>query len=239
MIHVYETAKLGKAPFKHMGVYSIPSSSLAEHNVDAYNYALKMMPKGYHCGICAFCGMPLTHNHLIKSSDGNTFSVGSECVTKSGDSGLMTAAEYARKEVARKKRNQEKAKREKEREIRYQAKLQEQRERNGGLTDYEIEKKNQQDRKEKYRLMILPAIDILKPYAERMADGKGRFRDSIAETLKEGKLPYGNGFHITCDILAKQAGRSNSKAYKAEWSKISEDFARVENIRNEAKALFN
>lgn len=87
MIHVFEQAGLGKAPFTCIGVASIPDASMAECNPLGYMNAMKALPKG--AGSCKFCGMPLIHNYIIKDSLGGTFVVGCECVNKTDDAGLI------------------------------------------------------------------------------------------------------------------------------------------------------
>lgn len=88
MVHVFEQAGLGKAPFNCIGVASIPDASMAEKNPVGYANAMKALPKG--AGSCKYCGMPLIHNYIIKDALGTTFVVGCECVNKTGDAGLMT-----------------------------------------------------------------------------------------------------------------------------------------------------
>lgn len=60
----------------------------------------------------------------------------------------------------------------------------------------------------------------LVPLADRLADGGGGFRDSMAETLRNGVVLSGRALQITADILAKQCGRSNSKKYNAELDRV-------------------
>jgi len=72
------------------------------------------------------------------------------------------------------------------------------------------------------------AVELLAPLAQIMRDGKGGFRDSIAQTLANGDLPGGRGESITLDILAKQEGRRGSKAYDAEYDRVAEIFEMVE-----------
>src|ERR1700748_2403557 len=85
--HPFEVAGLGLAPFRCVGAYSLPSPSMAEQNPQAYQNALRDMPKGWGIGSCAYCGMGLVHNFLIRSKDGKGFVVGSECVAKADDKG--------------------------------------------------------------------------------------------------------------------------------------------------------
>jgi hypothetical protein len=212
-MHAFELARLGMAPFRCEGVVEIPSPSLAEANPSAYNAALAALPPGIGCGTCAFCGHPLRYNYIIESADGHRFVVGSECVNKTGDAGLVNM-------VKREKRRAAREKKEAARRVKWEATIDRQRKRNGGLTDGELAA--QLFEKER-----APRITILAPLAERLADGRGGFCDSVAEGLRNGDLPSGRGLEIMVDILAKQAGRSGSKAYWAEAERIEAD---IENL---------
>lgn len=103
-IHCFEKAGLGKARFQCVGLYSIPSPSLAEKNPDAYNNALAMMPRGLGCGSCAFCGTAIMHNFIIESADGKRFVVGSDCVARTGDAGLIKEVKRERVRIAKEAR---------------------------------------------------------------------------------------------------------------------------------------
>jgi hypothetical protein len=103
-IHCFEKSGLGKAPFRCVGLYSIPSPSLAEHNVEAYNNALRDMPRDVGCGSCQYCGTAIMHNFIIQSSDGMRFVVGSDCVARTGDAGLLKQVRGERLKVVREKR---------------------------------------------------------------------------------------------------------------------------------------
>lgn len=103
-VHVFEKAGLGRAPFRCVGVASIPSSSLAETNPTAYNNALAMLPKGLGCGSCSFCGTGIMHNFIISSADDRRFVVGSDCVAKTGDAGLVKQTRAVRLAVVREQR---------------------------------------------------------------------------------------------------------------------------------------
>lgn len=214
-IHEFEAAGLGKAPFKFLFIYKIPSSSLAEANPDAYNAALREMPKGCGCGTCQFCGRAIMFNCIIESSDGKRFAVGTECVNKTGDRGLIKKVTMAARKLAREKReaNAEAkrliwlAEREKEREVERLA--------NGGLTNEEMEKLIRQNRKEK-------RIYLLAPLADKLDNGKGGFRGGVAyEMRNDGRLPYGRGIEIMVDIIAKEAagGKKKGDEYEraCEW----------------------
>lgn len=223
-IHKFELAGLGKAPFRCVGLAQIPSPSLAEHNPDAYNNALRMLPRDYGCGTCNYCGQPIMNCYLINSADGHKFAVGCECVRKTGDAGLINKQRALKNKANREKKAAE-------RQARYEKQLQEQRDRNGGKTDWELEQEKREAAIREEQRKADRRINLLQGLAARMRDGKGGFRDSIAQTLAEGGLPFGRGWDITCDILAKQEGRRNSKAYDAEYDKVEETLKAAELIK--------
>ena len=74
-IHCFQKAGLGNAGFRCVGLYSIPSPSMCEHNPAAYNTALSLMSRDLGCGSCAFCGTAIMHNFIIESADGKRFVV--------------------------------------------------------------------------------------------------------------------------------------------------------------------
>lgn len=61
----------------------------------------------------------------------------------------------------------------------------------------------------------------LTPLADRLADGRGSFRDDVAKDLRAGFLPHGRGRTIMLEILAKQKGRRGSREYDAEHEAIT------------------
>lgn len=63
------------------GFFSLPSASLAEHNPDAYNNAMRGVPVG--AGTCAHCGTGIIH-HVVVSIEGKTHFIGTECARKIG-----------------------------------------------------------------------------------------------------------------------------------------------------------
>lgn len=66
--HIFETAKLGKAPFLFLGV-TVRSTS------------------------CQYCGTPIVYQFWLQGADGKRFFVGSDCIYKSGDAGLRSIVE--------------------------------------------------------------------------------------------------------------------------------------------------
>ena len=85
-VHVFEAANLGKGPFKL-------------HHVTGEG------------GNCQFCNTSIVWRFYIKGQDEGMFFVGSDCVMKTGDAGLMKKVQAevkARQNEARAKRENEK-----------------------------------------------------------------------------------------------------------------------------------
>lgn len=80
--HVFERAKLGKAPFRFVGIYEkrgpITLSDGSQCGAD-----------GQPMGICEYCGRGIAICCQIVSADGKRFVVGSDCVARTGDAGLV------------------------------------------------------------------------------------------------------------------------------------------------------
>ena len=86
MIHKFEKAGLGKAPFFYAGYRK---------------EAFKASPDSPEqpAGSCKFCGMALIHVFSVRSSDGKTFDVGCDCIEKVGDAGLVKIAKTQMSEI--------------------------------------------------------------------------------------------------------------------------------------------
>lgn len=74
-VHKFEACGLGKAPFAFIGmeekVHAIPGGNSKPG------------------GTCCYCSTGIKYCFWLESADGQKFYVGSECIKKSGDSGLM------------------------------------------------------------------------------------------------------------------------------------------------------
>ena len=89
-IHKWELDGIGKAPFRLAAVIEIPSKSLLESNVSAYNnlmHEATQQAKQYGVGLgtCDICSTGLHFNYIVKDVNSKYFVVGSECVRKGGD----------------------------------------------------------------------------------------------------------------------------------------------------------
>ena len=188
-IHKFTIAGLGEAPFSYIEMVEVPGQT------------------------CDYCSTAIRYCFHIRSADGHRHIVGSDCIAKVGDKGLMNIAKNEindRKRAVRNARNEE---------IR-EANLQAQRDRNGGLTDYELQVQEDQNRQAAEELARQPIIEILAPLAEMIKDGKGGFCDSIGSDLERGFIPVGRGWDLVCSILAKKEGRSGSKKFNVEYDRI-------------------
>jgi len=93
-IHVFEAAKLGKAPFRILGV----SEERGPKKTVMDGVEVSVGAPGQPMGSCRYCGQAIAECWTIRSADGNEFIVGSTCVNKAGDAGLRSQmAPYKRK----------------------------------------------------------------------------------------------------------------------------------------------
>lgn len=199
-IHVFEKAGLGKAPFR--------LSAIFERKFQAYTGA-PVKPGG----TCEYCGQGILVCCQITDAEGRTFEVGSDCVLKTGDTGLRKVVNEERNRKAR-ERNAAK------RENRRIAKLDAERAKYGGHTWHEIQKWIAEEDRVFAAAKRQPFAEKLLPLADALADGKGGFCDSMAADMRQGKTPKGRGIFLVCDILAKRQGRRNSKAYETEYDRV-------------------
>ena len=78
--HLFETAGLGKAPYKFLRV-EVARGPIFFGNTQIGAFGQPM-------AACQFCGTAIVYKFFLRSSDGNEFWVGSDCIYKSGDLGL-------------------------------------------------------------------------------------------------------------------------------------------------------
>jgi len=99
--HRFETAGLGKAPFRYVGFRERrgPEKILDANGVWQ---GLECGAPGQPMGTCKFCGQGIAICCEIVSADGKRFIVGSDCVEKTGDAGLRKV----KTDVAKFKREQ-------------------------------------------------------------------------------------------------------------------------------------
>lgn len=231
--------EFGKPPFRFVGMWSAPSKGLLETNPEAYSNA--MMGKPEYCRFtCEHCGMSIEHHCVIRDSEGKYFSVGSTCIGKVDDIENLTEAEKMAKDAAKSRR---KAKADEKREqIRAarEAALEAEKERNGGLTDWELAEKQRKDILKSFRSQYSEAAAA---FINALEDG-GEFCQSIIRSLRRGELPEGRGKDLVIEIRTKkESGRKGSKAYLSHLpiveSEYSELVGRFEAIRSECAEELN
>lgn len=184
-IHAFQLNGLGEAPFTFQGVDEQPDG-------------------------CDHCGTAIRFRFWLKSADGQTFKVGSDCIEKTGDAGLI---DIARERVNQRRREAAQAKR----DAAWLVECNAQRARNpGGLTDWELAEAEQEAEKARKA----PIIETLLPLADQLQDDRGNFRDSVARSLREGFVPSPNGQCIVAEILGKLAGRKGGKAFTTEKERV-------------------
>ena len=102
MMHPFESAGLGKAPFHYEGMTIEVCGGPNAAGVQV-GYA------GQPAGTCQYCGMGIKYVCHIRSADGRRFKVGSDCVMKldrSSNAPLVAAVDNAKKALERKKRQE-------------------------------------------------------------------------------------------------------------------------------------
>ena len=81
-MHVFTRSNLGSAPFRCVGVFTKVGPIVMSDGTQVGS-------PGQAMGVCAHCGTGIADCYQIKSADGHTFVVGSSCVEKTGDLGLI------------------------------------------------------------------------------------------------------------------------------------------------------
>lgn len=184
-IHRFEEHGLGKAPFAFVDMFQ------------------RVNQDGYPIGTCRYCGNGIKYCYLIRSADGRSFEVGSECVKKTDDEGLKRIVDVAKQD---RKRALEMA--------RYQEECAAQRIRNGGKTDHEIECERREAERKTKAEADSKASEWLWSVLQNSTSSFGR---GIADNLRRGletlAMQTPRCLAICKDIYCKMAGRRGSKAY--------------------------
>lgn len=170
---------------------------------------------------CAYCGMGLRYEYIIKSADGKTFGVGNECVFKTHDQGLMREADAHKIALAKAKKEDARQKREAKRLADWEAKMAEVMP--SGMTrkqEMEIEADKREQEVEERKQLIRSVWD---PVIQALQSTNGGFARDWAEILAGGEnWPRGRALDICLEITAKQVGRRGSKAFNAEWDRVAD-----------------
>ncbi len=225
--HPFEIAGMGTGPYRFVGMVSIPSATLAEQNTDAYNNALRELPRDLigGCGTCSNCGMAIMNICIVRDGQGRRYGVGIDCIAKIDDPALCDAAKVAVAKHQRAVRRQRNEVKRQERHRAFDGMFSTDPRAHYGETNLQLRERLNAEAvaalSERNALGARRGL-ILKPLADALRDGRGGFCDSIANDLARGVVPSGRGLAITLDILAKRAGRRNSAAYEAELNRVSD-----------------
>lgn len=145
--HPWQDAGLGVAPFSYVATISLPRVDGEEGTERERKAALQTARSlGVSLGSCEVCGECLVNNCVVRDAQGRHFIVGTSCVQRTGDTSLITAAEAAKRQAERDRRRAKVQARIAAELAQFHADQEAQRERNGGLTDHELEIKKTQDR---------------------------------------------------------------------------------------------
>jgi hypothetical protein len=220
-----------KAPYRITGLWSAPAPALAEQNPQAYNAALSGRP--VHCrGACDVCGMGIMHHYIATDADGKIFTVGSDCVLKADDTKLISEMMVIKNKVAR---DAAKAKRDAKREadrVAYNLQLEQERARNGGLTDYEVNKiaeaAEYEAKKQAFRDAHLDLVAAL--------DESDFGRRILNQFMESNQFPQNRALDICADIFAKyHGGRAGSKAYEAQYDRFLDRYEHKQQLSLESQ----
>lgn len=85
-MHAFEKAGLGAAPFKFVGCYEDRGPKVIGHQGGC---TITVGSPGQPMGTCKYCGQGILVCCVIRSSDGKEFTVGSDCVARTGDAGIL------------------------------------------------------------------------------------------------------------------------------------------------------
>ena len=209
-LHPFELAGLGKSPFRYSGMRENVYSAAPGHSQAG--------------GCCAYCYQGIRYECVIKSSDGKVFTVGMDCVNKLGrkDNKLVSEVKRAKLLIEKAKRDEAREKRREENRLKLITALQAQRDRNGGLTDREVqEAKEEAERKAESAKWVTAnqwLLSVLKK------EYQGDFVRSMIDQVSSGPV---NGLSPKCvnilrNIFGKSHGRRGSKKYDAAVSLFDE-----------------
>lgn len=216
-----------------VGIWSMPPRSMMEKNNELYYKIIGARPSccQFHCD---HCGTSIEHHYIIQDENKEKFVVGSSCIEKLNQTHLTTQAKAKKLEIDRQKRKEAAEERRAAREAKIQAEQEAQRERNGGLTDYELKQKQAKENAEALvDFSVLESREVVKILKATSGD----FCNSMIHNLRNGKPPRGRAKEIVIEIIAKNlsGSRKGSKKYNESHVKATEMYESVETKINEEK----
>ncbi len=191
--HVFTETGNGAAPFTFLGVREAEISK-----PDGTSQA---------GGCCDHCGTGSRYEFLLRSADGHEFVVCSDCISKTGDKGLI---DIAKAETRKRRRWQERQ----GEEARRQGRLDEQRERNGGLTDWEVEERERAEREARIAKATADDWAFLAKFAHTLRGASnGQLAPAIADQIERHSVLPDRLINVAVEIVAKTCGRKGSAAF--------------------------
>lgn len=204
--HPFEMSGCGVGPFRLVGVWSAPSSTMAEEYPDSYREMMRGAPEG--AGSCNHCGMPIRNNYIIRDSSGKKFVVGSECVLKTDDESLKNAVKVAAARLRREQARQRKHDKERAKRAAWEASPE-------GKAEIAYRAKAAAAREEREKARTHKVVGRFGFVLDALDGASGDFAASIARQIRAGEAPGGRALRIVGEIYAKTFGRGGSKAYNA------------------------
>lgn len=200
-LHPFEVAGLGQAPFRLIAIRR--------------NIYLAAPGHSQAGGCCAYCSQGILWECVIRSHDGQVFTVGQDCVRKldRADNKLTDAVKRELARIARKDREAAREARWQARRMEIEAELERQRQANGGLTDAEAAQQAQEQAEAEVCRVWRDRNWWLISVIQRQS---GEFCRGMCDTLERGPV---SGLSDRCqsiiaDIYAKAHGRRGSKKYE-------------------------
>lgn len=229
LTHPFTESGLGRAPFRFVGMASIPSPSLGEQNPTGYMNALAALPRDLSngCGTCAHCGTSIMNIMIVQNADGKKFGIGCDCVEKTGDAKLVKASTIAKRAHDKQLR----AARAERKRLEFLAAVNPE----TGETNAQRIAREQAEAVVAYNAREAARIEKQRSIAAElvveanaMNDGKGGFSDSVAQDLFAGVLPYGRRLEIAIEIIGKRlGGRTGSPKWEAAANAFAEKIERL------------
>lgn len=225
LTHLWQEQGLGTAPFDAVCVIALPSPTLAEHNPSGYTNAMVAAGEearafGVALGVCNSCGMGLVNNVVIRDAHRKHFVVGCDCARKTNDARLMSRVEYLEKKRKRAVRAAQREQQWQERAAKIAAEEAAQRERNGGLTDAELQAQRRAEEERTQEAACKAANRWLLEVLHR-ANSSDFVESTIYHLSRKPLADLSHRCHdVLAEIYAKHAGRRGSKAYLAAFDEF-------------------
>ena len=108
-IYKLEQLGLGKAPFRLVEFWKMPTPDGYQNNLSVYNNIMMTAPKGVMLGSCAMCGMGIINHFIIQSADNKRHAVGCDCILKINNKRLTTEVKELQRKARQEKKEIEKA----------------------------------------------------------------------------------------------------------------------------------